>query len=189
MARTSRKPGVRHGDVRAVRAPAHPSAARRGARSFAGPSPCGRATDVSIAAPLTHFMRATIEWDDDGPWARLTGPQGSGLLTSMARADALIVIPAGQQSFAAGRSEGDLARRACARGRRVRRVTRTAIAAVEASLRRRFRVVETMVPIGSGELSIAPPRKRRGPDRRTRLRARRTTALLGRALAVVARAR
>lgn len=36
-------------------------------------------------------------------------------------------------------------------------MTRTAIAAVEQSLRRRFRVVETMVPIGSGELSILHP--------------------------------
>lgn len=48
--------------------------------------------DVTLAAPLTHFMRAVLEWSDDGPWARLTGPQGSGLLTSMARADALMVI-------------------------------------------------------------------------------------------------
>jgi molybdopterin molybdotransferase len=58
--------------------------------------------DISLAAPLTHFMRATIEWSDDGPWARLTGPQGSGLLTSMARADALLVIPADQQMVRAG---------------------------------------------------------------------------------------
>ena len=50
--------------------------------------------EIAIAAPLTHFMRAVLEWSDDGPWARLTGPQGSGLLTSMARADALVVIPA-----------------------------------------------------------------------------------------------
>jgi molybdopterin molybdotransferase len=50
--------------------------------------------EISLAAPLTHFMRAAIDWADDGPWARLTGPQGSGLLTSMARADALLVIPA-----------------------------------------------------------------------------------------------
>lgn len=50
--------------------------------------------EITLAAPLTHFMRATLEWSEDGPWARLTGPQGSGLLTSMARADALMVIPA-----------------------------------------------------------------------------------------------
>ncbi len=50
--------------------------------------------EITLAAPLTHFMRAVLEWGDDGPWARLTGPQGSGLLTSMARADALLVVPA-----------------------------------------------------------------------------------------------
>lgn len=49
--------------------------------------------DVTIGAPLTHFMRVTLEWDDDVAWARLTGPQGSGLLTSMSLADALLVVP------------------------------------------------------------------------------------------------
>lgn len=49
--------------------------------------------EVSIQAPLTHFMRAIVEWANDGPWARLTGPQGSGLLTSMARANALLIVP------------------------------------------------------------------------------------------------
>jgi molybdopterin molybdotransferase len=49
--------------------------------------------DVALAAPLTHFLRGVVEWDENGPWARLTGPQGSGLLTSMARANALLVIP------------------------------------------------------------------------------------------------
>jgi molybdopterin molybdotransferase len=58
--------------------------------------------DIALAAPLMHFLRATIEWTDDGPWARLTGPQGSGLLTSMARADALLVIPAERLRVSAG---------------------------------------------------------------------------------------
>jgi molybdopterin molybdotransferase len=58
--------------------------------------------EIVLAAPLTHFMRVTIEWADDGPWARLTGPQGSGLLTSMARADALLVIPPEQQRVQPG---------------------------------------------------------------------------------------
>ena len=49
--------------------------------------------DISIAAPLTHFLRGIVEWQPDGPWARLTGPQGSGLLSSMARANALLVVP------------------------------------------------------------------------------------------------
>jgi molybdopterin molybdotransferase len=49
--------------------------------------------DITLAAPLTHFMRAIVDWDSDGAWARLTGPQGSGLLTSMALANALLVVP------------------------------------------------------------------------------------------------
>jgi molybdopterin molybdotransferase len=53
--------------------------------------------EITLAAPLTHFMRVTIDWTNDGPWAWLTGPQGSGLLTSMARADALLVVPAERQ--------------------------------------------------------------------------------------------
>lgn len=49
--------------------------------------------EVRIAAPLTHFVRVTLHEREDGQiGARLTGPQGSGLLTSMARADALLVI-------------------------------------------------------------------------------------------------
>ena len=60
--------------------------------------------DISIAAPLMHFMRGIVEWETDGPWARLTGPQGSGLLTSMAKANALLVIPADRQVVRAGES-------------------------------------------------------------------------------------
>jgi molybdopterin molybdotransferase len=60
--------------------------------------------EVSIQAPLTHFMRAIIEWERDGAWARLTGPQGSGLLTSMARANALLVVPPDRPTIHAGES-------------------------------------------------------------------------------------
>jgi molybdopterin molybdotransferase len=50
--------------------------------------------EVSIAAPLTHFFRVVLEPPSDGiPHVRLTGPQGSGLLTSMAKADALLIVP------------------------------------------------------------------------------------------------
>ncbi len=43
---------------------------------------------------LMRFLRATLERDGAGGWlARLTGPQGSGILTSVARADALLVVP------------------------------------------------------------------------------------------------
>ncbi len=49
---------------------------------------------VSIGARLTHFLRAVITPESDGRvHARLTGPQGSGILTSMSRANALLVVP------------------------------------------------------------------------------------------------
>lgn len=48
---------------------------------------------VTISAPLTHFLRGVVTPTDQGYSARLTGPQGSGLLTSMAKANALLVIP------------------------------------------------------------------------------------------------
>lgn len=45
---------------------------------------------------LTHFYRVRLDFPEDGPpRARLTGPQGSGILTSMVDADALAVLPEG----------------------------------------------------------------------------------------------
>jgi molybdopterin molybdotransferase len=58
--------------------------------------------ELTIAAPLTHFMRAIVEWTADGPWATLTGPQGSGLLTSMERANALLIVPSDRPMVHAG---------------------------------------------------------------------------------------
>lgn len=52
------------------------------------------AEPVSLAAPLTHFMRVVLEDAPSGPpRARLTGAQSSGMLTSMGAADALLVVP------------------------------------------------------------------------------------------------
>ncbi len=49
---------------------------------------------VTIGARLTHFLRAIVSTRDDGTaTARLTGPQGSGILTSMSLANALLVVP------------------------------------------------------------------------------------------------
>lgn len=39
------------------------------------------------------YARAVVERRNGGYYARLTGPQGSGILTSMARANALVVVP------------------------------------------------------------------------------------------------
>lgn len=59
-------------------------------RSF----PVRVAAPIRAAAGLTHFLRATLDADADGTLlARLTGAQGSNLLTSIARADALLVVP------------------------------------------------------------------------------------------------
>jgi molybdopterin molybdotransferase len=58
--------------------------------------------DITLAAPLTHFFRAIIVWATDGPVAHLTGPQGSGLLSSMARANALLIVPPERQVVRAG---------------------------------------------------------------------------------------
>lgn len=53
------------------------------------------AEPVTVKGRLTHFYRVTLERDELGGWlARLTGPQGSGILTSMSIADALIRVPA-----------------------------------------------------------------------------------------------
>ena len=62
-------------------------------RVFRRPLTVETREELSIAAPLTHFLRAIVDWDDGVPRARLTGPQGSGLLTSMARANALLIVP------------------------------------------------------------------------------------------------
>jgi molybdopterin molybdotransferase len=63
-------------------------------RLFRRPVPVMMEEPVSIGARLTHFLRATVRPGADGELvARLTGAQGSGILTSMARADALLIVP------------------------------------------------------------------------------------------------
>jgi molybdopterin molybdotransferase len=50
--------------------------------------------EVRLAAPLTHYLRATLADGADGTLhARLTGAQSSGMLTSMSNADALLILP------------------------------------------------------------------------------------------------
>lgn len=58
--------------------------------------------DISLAAPLTHFFRVMVDERDGKLHARLTGPQGSGLLTSMARANALLIVPSERMTVRAG---------------------------------------------------------------------------------------
>jgi molybdopterin molybdotransferase len=57
---------------------------------------------VRTGARLTHFLRAVVR-EESGAWhARLTGPQGSGILTSMALANALLIVPEDQSDVPAG---------------------------------------------------------------------------------------
>ncbi|MFI5213258.1 MAG: gephyrin-like molybdotransferase Glp [Gemmatimonadales bacterium] len=51
---------------------------------------------------LTHFLRGVIREENGTLRATLTGPQGSGILTSMARANALLVIPEGRDAVLPG---------------------------------------------------------------------------------------
>lgn len=49
-----------------------------------------------------HFHRVVLESGDPIPGVRSAGPQGSGILTSMTRADALLVVPEGSTGVEAG---------------------------------------------------------------------------------------
>jgi molybdopterin molybdotransferase len=53
---------------------------------------------ITLGPTLRHYLRAIV----DGRDARLTGPQGSGILTSMARANALLIVPADMPAVPAG---------------------------------------------------------------------------------------
>ena len=72
-------------------------------RLFRRPVPVVLEEAVSIGARLTHFYRCIVSTRDDGTaTARLTGPQGSGILTSMSRANALLVVPEDRPRVDAG---------------------------------------------------------------------------------------
>ena len=57
---------------------------------------------ISLKPSLQHFLRGIVTETPAGPRARLTGPQGSGILTSMVLANALLVIPEGQHATPEG---------------------------------------------------------------------------------------
>jgi molybdopterin molybdotransferase len=63
------------------------------------------AEDISSPEQLTHFFRVQLEPRADGGYdARLTGPQGSGILSSMVSADALAIVPEGRMIVERGES-------------------------------------------------------------------------------------
>jgi molybdopterin molybdotransferase len=59
--------------------------------------------DVKIGAKLTHFLRAIVTRNSDGVLtARLTGHQSSAALTSMTKANALLIVPETQPHLVKG---------------------------------------------------------------------------------------
>ncbi len=58
---------------------------------------------ITLSAPLTHFLRAVVTMESDGRLhARLAGGQASNIVSSLARANALVVVPPDRPSVAAG---------------------------------------------------------------------------------------
>jgi molybdopterin molybdotransferase len=58
---------------------------------------------LSLGPPLRHFLRVTLSPVPDGlPRAHLTGSQSSGVLSSMATADALLIVPEDRPQVPAG---------------------------------------------------------------------------------------
>ncbi|MBI4421799.1 MAG: molybdopterin molybdotransferase MoeA [Gemmatimonadetes bacterium] len=57
---------------------------------------------IVLGPRLRHFLRAVVSEVGGGLAARLTGPQGSGILTSMAKANALLIVPEDRPEVAAG---------------------------------------------------------------------------------------
>ncbi len=78
-------------------------------RLLGHPLPFRAATGVEIEEPirlgprLQHFLRAVASHRPAGrPSVRLTGSQGSGILTSMVKANALLMVPEGTQECEQG---------------------------------------------------------------------------------------
>lgn len=71
-------------------------------RWFRRPVSAGAAETIKVKPKLQHFLRAVVTETPGGLEARLTGPQGSGILTSMIKANALLVLPEGQFDTPAG---------------------------------------------------------------------------------------
>jgi molybdopterin molybdotransferase len=57
---------------------------------------------ITTVAPLTHFLRVVVTPSPRGYMARLTGTQSSAALTSMTRANALLIVPFDRQNYEAG---------------------------------------------------------------------------------------
>jgi molybdopterin biosynthesis enzyme len=61
---------------------------------------CGEA--LRSPSDLCHLYRVTVEPGPSGPVARLTGHQGSGLVSGLGLADGLAVVPEGVERLDVG---------------------------------------------------------------------------------------
>jgi len=58
---------------------------------------------ITLGAPLMHFLRVTVARSTSGDYvAKLGGSQSSGVLTAMARSNALLILPGDNLNVAAG---------------------------------------------------------------------------------------
>jgi molybdopterin molybdotransferase len=57
---------------------------------------------ISVTGDLAHYLRVIVTQSGDTLHARLTGTQSSGALTSMMRANALLIVPQGRRDYQAG---------------------------------------------------------------------------------------
>jgi molybdopterin molybdotransferase len=57
---------------------------------------------ISVTGDLVHYLRVVVEQTESGMHARLAGSQSSGALTSMMRANALLIVPEGRTVYEAG---------------------------------------------------------------------------------------
>jgi molybdopterin molybdotransferase len=65
--------------------------------------PVVTAEDITLGPRLQHFLRVVLSAEPGAiPRAHLTGLQGSGILSSMARADALLIVPEDHPRVPAG---------------------------------------------------------------------------------------
>ena len=63
-------------------------------RLFAPTIPVRTGSAIQLAAPLMHFLRVVVSQNDNGEdVANLAGSQSSAVLTAMARANALLILP------------------------------------------------------------------------------------------------
>ena len=70
---------------------------------FRATVPVGLSQPITLAAPLMHFLRASMTRSPEGQYmAELAGSQSSAVLTTLARANALLILPGDRLELAAG---------------------------------------------------------------------------------------